>query len=106
MARPLDVGFLMMPTESAKTGVAPRWTEILEMARRGEELGYDSLWIPDHLIINLNRPGSQPEGAWEAWSLVAALAAARWRHGRQPAPGALRRPLFRPARMRANARGD
>lgn len=75
MARPLDVGFLMMPTEKAETGVAPRWTEILEMARRGEELGYDSLWIPDHLIIDIPREGSRPEGAWEAWSLVAALAA-------------------------------
>ena len=51
MARPLDVGFLMMPTENAETGVAPRWSEILEMARRGEELGYDSLWIPDHLNL-------------------------------------------------------
>jgi alkanesulfonate monooxygenase SsuD/methylene tetrahydromethanopterin reductase-like flavin-dependent oxidoreductase (luciferase family) len=76
MARPLDVGYLMMPTENARTGVAPRWTEILEMAQRGAELGYDSVWIPDHLIISLNRPGSEPEGAWEAWSLVSALAAA------------------------------
>ncbi|MFT4039742.1 MAG: LLM class flavin-dependent oxidoreductase [Thermomicrobiales bacterium] len=76
MPRPLEVGFLMMPTENPTTGVVPRWTDILTMARRGEELGYDSLWIPDHLIIDLPRPGSEPEGAWEAWSLVAALAAA------------------------------
>lgn len=76
MPRPLEVGFLMMPTENPTTGVVPRWTDILAMARRGEALGYDSLWIPDHLIIDLPRPGSEPEGAWEAWSLVAALAAA------------------------------
>jgi alkanesulfonate monooxygenase SsuD/methylene tetrahydromethanopterin reductase-like flavin-dependent oxidoreductase (luciferase family) len=49
---------------------------MLATVRRAEELGYDSVWIPDHLVISVPRPGSQPEGAWEGWSLVAALAAA------------------------------
>ena len=74
--RPLEVGFLLMPTEDAATGVCPRWREMLAMVRRAEELGFDAVWIPDHLIIDIPRPGSKPEGAWEGWSLVAALAAA------------------------------
>jgi alkanesulfonate monooxygenase SsuD/methylene tetrahydromethanopterin reductase-like flavin-dependent oxidoreductase (luciferase family) len=79
--RLLAVGFLLMPTEDAATGKAPRWSEMLAMVRRAEALGFDSVWIPDHLIIDIPRPGSKPEGAWEGWSLVAALAAATKRIG-------------------------
>lgn len=77
--RPLQVGFLMMPTENAHTGVAPRWKDLLAQVQRAEALGFDSVWIPDHLIIDIPRPGSRPEGAWEGWSLAAALAAATQR---------------------------
>ncbi|MGH2616293.1 MAG: LLM class flavin-dependent oxidoreductase [Thermomicrobiales bacterium] len=78
---PFSVGFLLMPTEDPARGTAPRWSEMLAMVRRAEELGYDTVWIPDHLVIDIPRPGSQPEGAWEGWSLVAALAAATERIG-------------------------
>ena len=71
----LGIGFLLMPTEYAAGGRPPRWDEMRAMVQRAEELGYDSVWIPDHLIIDIPREGSVPEGAWEAWSLVAALAA-------------------------------
>ncbi len=74
--RPLGVGLLIMPTEDSALGTAPRWTEMLAMVRRAEELGYDTVWLPDHLIIDVPRPGSRPEGTWEGWSLASALAAA------------------------------
>ena len=79
--RPFGVGLLIMPTEDPARGTAPRWTEILAMARRAEELGFDTVWIPDHLIIDIPRPGAQPEGAWEGWSLASALAATTERIG-------------------------
>ena len=79
--RPFGVGLLLMPTEDPERGTVPRWTEILAMARRAEELGFDTVWIPDHLIIDIPRPGAQPEGAWEAWSLASALAATTERIG-------------------------
>jgi len=46
------------------------------MARHIEDVGFDSLWVPDHLLFRW--PGEPPttQGTWEAWSLVAALAAA------------------------------
>lgn len=74
--RPGEVGFLLMPAEDSARGTYPRWSEMLAMVRRAEELGYDSVWIPDHLIIEVTRPGARPEGTWEGWSLIAALAAA------------------------------
>ena len=51
-----------------------RWPEYLAMARAAEESGFDSIWIGDHLLY---RGDGRPErGPWEAWTLLAALAAA------------------------------
>lgn len=47
--------------------------EYLAMARAAEEVGFDSIWVGDHLIYDL------PDGArgpWEAWTTLAAIAAA------------------------------
>src|SRR5205814_10591720 len=43
------------------------------MATRAEELGFDSLWVGDHLLYR--EPGERARGPWEAWSQLAALAA-------------------------------
>jgi probable F420-dependent oxidoreductase len=41
------------------------------MARAAEEVGFESIWVGDHLLYE------QPErGPWEAWTLLSALAAA------------------------------
>jgi probable F420-dependent oxidoreductase len=42
------------------------------MARAAEEVGFDSIWIGDHLLY---RGDSRPErGPWDAWTLLAGLA--------------------------------
>jgi probable F420-dependent oxidoreductase len=47
------------------------------MARAAEEVGFDSLWLGDHLLY---RDGDEPErGPWDAWSMLAALAASTLR---------------------------
>ena len=51
----------------------PRWSDIRELARLGEEVGFDSLWVCDHLINHW--PDGSSRGAWECWSDLAALAA-------------------------------
>ena len=44
------------------------------MARAAEAVGFDSIWVGDHLLY---RGDGRPErGPWEAWTLLAALAAA------------------------------
>ena len=51
-----------------------RWPEVAAMARAAEEVGFDSIWLGDHLLY---RGDGRPErGPWEAWTLLAALAAA------------------------------
>lgn len=52
---------------------APDWPEVLDLARRGEAAGLDSLWVIDHLVLgNAQRP---EYGLHEAISILAALAA-------------------------------
>jgi len=51
-----------------------RWPEHLAMARAAEAAGFDSIWLGDHLLY---RGDARPErGPWDAWTLLAALAAA------------------------------
>ena len=66
--RPLKVGVQLPEVER----VAP-WSDLARMATTAEALGYDSIWVGDHLIF---RDGDQaPRGPWEAWTVMAAMAA-------------------------------
>ncbi|HEX5589825.1 MAG TPA: LLM class flavin-dependent oxidoreductase [Candidatus Limnocylindrales bacterium] len=66
--RPLRVGVQLPEVEREV-----RWPEYLAMARRAEELGYDSLWLGDHLLYRL--PDGSSRGPWEAWTMLSAIAA-------------------------------
>ena len=50
-----------------------RWPEIASMATLAEAVGFDSLWVGDHLLYR--NPDEGTRGPWEAWSQMAALAA-------------------------------
>ena len=66
--RPLSVGVQLPEVEREV-----RWNEMRSMAVLTEETGFDSIWVGDHLIY---RPEDGPaRGPWEAWSLLAAIAA-------------------------------
>jgi probable F420-dependent oxidoreductase len=49
------------------------WPELITMARTAEDVGFDSLWLGDHLVYDL--PGGVTRGPWEVWTSLAALAA-------------------------------
>jgi alkanesulfonate monooxygenase SsuD/methylene tetrahydromethanopterin reductase-like flavin-dependent oxidoreductase (luciferase family) len=46
--------------------------ELLEMARTAEAVGFDSLWLGDHLLYELD---VGDRGPWEVWTSLAAIAA-------------------------------
>jgi probable F420-dependent oxidoreductase len=49
------------------------WPELITMAQTAEAVGFDSLWLGDHLLYSL--PGGVTRGPWEVWTSLAALAA-------------------------------
>ncbi|MBA3643588.1 MAG: LLM class flavin-dependent oxidoreductase [Chloroflexia bacterium] len=72
--RPLSVGLFLPLWEESTSGKVPAWTEVLARAQLAEAVGFDSIWLPDHLILRF--PDAEPEGVWEGWTVLAALAAA------------------------------
>ena len=71
--RPLKVGLLLPETEGQMDGATARWADLLAMTRRAEAVGFDSIWVTDHFIHR--EEGKEERGAWECWSLMAAIAA-------------------------------
>jgi len=53
------------------TALYADWEKFLKIAQEAERLGYDSIWISDHLIS----PKDRPYGL-EAWTVLSALASA------------------------------
>lgn len=70
--RPLKVGINLPIVEGAMVGKTASWADLFAFAQQAEALGFDSLWVPDHLLL---RWQEQTRGIWECWSLLAALAA-------------------------------
>src|SRR3981081_741764 len=82
--RQLELG-LILPTW---TTVPMRWEEVLDIAKEAEAAGFDALWVSDHVLLPSTnaelreRSGAtvhpdavaEPEGYFEAFSVLAALA--------------------------------
>ncbi len=75
--RPLKIGLFVPHFEDSQGRDPVRWRDLVALARRAEEVGFDSLWLPDHLLFRFE--GVTTQGAWDVWSLLAALAAATTR---------------------------
>lgn len=54
-----------------------RWPENLAMVKLGEQIGFDSVWLGDHLLYRDATHGAR--GPWEAWTMLAAIAASTTR---------------------------
>jgi alkanesulfonate monooxygenase SsuD/methylene tetrahydromethanopterin reductase-like flavin-dependent oxidoreductase (luciferase family) len=76
---------LFLPTIDALRGPRwlPGWTELRELARLAEDVGFDALFVPDHLIFRASAywgiDDAESRGTWEAWTVLAALAEATTR---------------------------
>ena len=76
---------LQVGAGSLEEGRTPRWSDLREMARAAEAVGFDTLFVPDHLLFRRSPPDNtmlveMPEGktrgVWEAWTILAAMAEA------------------------------
>jgi probable F420-dependent oxidoreductase len=68
MRRPCRIG-IQLPEVERRV----EWPELIAMARAAEAVGFDSLWLGDHLLYDL--PSGVTRGPWEVWTSLAALAA-------------------------------
>jgi alkanesulfonate monooxygenase SsuD/methylene tetrahydromethanopterin reductase-like flavin-dependent oxidoreductase (luciferase family) len=72
--RSLEIGLVLPMEESWTDGATPRWTEIRDLAVRAEEIGFDTVWVPDELLW---RPSDgDTRGWWECVAMTGAVAAA------------------------------
>lgn len=69
MARPMRVGVQLPEVERPVS-----WTELRDIALTAEDVGFDSVWVGDHLLYRDDAGATT--GPWEAWSVLAALAEA------------------------------
>lgn len=67
MARPMKIGVQLPEVETPVS-----WTDLRDIALTAEDVGFDSVWVGDHLLY---RDADAARGPWEAWSILAALAA-------------------------------
>ena len=69
MTRPCKIGVQLPEVER----FVP-WPDYLDLARLAEDVGFDSVWVGDHLLYDL--PDGSTRGPYEAWTTLAAIAAA------------------------------
>lgn len=72
--RRMKVG--LFPQTDLVPGGGPvlRFRELCAIAQLAEEIGFDSLWLADHLLLRY--PGQADQGCWEAFTFLSGLAAA------------------------------
>ncbi len=69
----LRLGLNLPISDGQMAGRTPRWADIVAMARKAEAVGFDSVWVSDH--VGFGDPEGEWRGAWESWTLLSAIAA-------------------------------
>jgi alkanesulfonate monooxygenase SsuD/methylene tetrahydromethanopterin reductase-like flavin-dependent oxidoreductase (luciferase family) len=70
----MKIGLVLPMLEAPADGGKPDWESIRRMAQLAEELGFDTVWIPDELLWRVDEwPG--PRGWWECVAMAGAVAA-------------------------------
>ena len=74
MDKGVDLGLVLPMHERPDDGGKPTWADISTWARRGEELGADTVWLADEILWRVDEwPG--PRGWWDCLAMTGAVAA-------------------------------
>jgi probable F420-dependent oxidoreductase len=74
---PVRLGLALPQYDYSIAGESPlQWSSVLAYARAAESAGYDSLWVSDHLFLDVAKYGGPPDrhGVFDPIVLLAALA--------------------------------
>ncbi len=73
----MRIGLALPQYDYSVPGESPlRWSTLADYAKRAEQLGFDSLWLSDHLVLDIAKYGGTDElhGTFEPLVTLAALA--------------------------------
>lgn len=68
----MKIGVILSNIEPTDREI-PRFCDFRDMAQRAEQVGFDSIWLADHLLHR--EPSHEDRGFWEAFTFLSALAA-------------------------------
>jgi alkanesulfonate monooxygenase SsuD/methylene tetrahydromethanopterin reductase-like flavin-dependent oxidoreductase (luciferase family) len=71
------VGYFLGSITGGMRDGALRWNDIVALAREAEAVGFDSFWVPDHLLFRFE--GQAAHAPWEG-----GRSSRRWPLPRQP----------------------
>ena len=70
--RRMKIGANTLLGETTLNGRTPRFNDIKEMVLAAEAVGFDSFWLPDHLLVRTS--DGEEIGCWEVFTFLSALA--------------------------------
>jgi alkanesulfonate monooxygenase SsuD/methylene tetrahydromethanopterin reductase-like flavin-dependent oxidoreductase (luciferase family) len=70
--RRMSLGLMIPIRECAMGGDTPRFEDLVIMATTARDVGFEVIWFGDHFTMGESEAMS---GAWEAWTMMAAVAA-------------------------------
>lgn len=70
----MKIGVVLPIGEDEEVGQPFPYSYVRDIALRAEAAGFDSIWLPDHLLFRF--PDRPAFGVWECWSILTALAEA------------------------------
>lgn len=73
----VKVGLMLFTADDRYDYSRRPYDSIRSIARQSERDGFDSIWLPDHLLYR--NPGAPTRGVWECWTMLSALAEATQR---------------------------
>ncbi len=70
----MKIGLMVFLANERESYRKRPYDTIRAVAQQAEKDGFDSIWLPDHLLYR--NPGEPTRGIWECWTMLAALAEA------------------------------
>lgn len=70
----MKIGLMVFLANTRENNSKRPYDSIRAVAQQAEADGFDSVWLPDHLLYR--PPGEATRGIWEAWTMLAALSEA------------------------------
>lgn len=73
----MRLGLALPHYDTSFAGEPASWESVLTVVQTAEQVGFDSVWVSDHLFLDWSKYGGPgtPQGSLECWTLLAGLAA-------------------------------